>query len=98
MSHAKIMYQTECVDITEIVELQQQQTHIRSNSKMLSIGKCEMFAIIENWAEVLDALRVDITINDDPPSLANLSMNIVKWFCPAHTHTRLMALCPELPG
>ena len=48
MSHAKIMYQTVCVDITEIVELQQQQTHIRSNSKMLSIGKCEMFVIIEN--------------------------------------------------
>ena len=48
MSQAKIMYNTVCANITEIVELQQQQTHIRRNSQTLSVGKSEKFVIIEN--------------------------------------------------
>ena len=52
-------------------------THVRRDGEALAVGQRQQLAVVEHRVEILDPLRVDVAVEDDPLTLADLAAHVV---------------------
>lgn len=53
------------------------RTYIWWKAETLSVGQRQQFVVIQHRVEVFDPLRIDVTIENDPLSLLELSSDVI---------------------